>query len=419
MNSTNSKLETIQSLISSISNKYKNQIDEINKHLIYKHWIFPNDYQKQLTIIDLKDKIEKYNLIEIDPRSLQDYVDMYNENEWFKYFPVYNQAGKMIWNNDKDVLNIIESFLKTGAKNNARNIYDYLSKDNNRLNTISSAIVWNKLDYIARTVNNYSYKADLYNGIYEDGNLIGSLARNNKDESLEVICLSNILSTIKSFISGTISNDDILGINAESLKACCNLQFNRIDIKNITCIMDFWNANVGKKYTKGFEEIESQKDLSKLKQEQKIIENDIIDAIKLANFSNSNISICNMNQNIAGSILSLGNSNVIKLSQTCNQTNSENIENNVQTIENTINNISTKIETVENTVNNIQESSFPYIVFDIKKNIVDNVFEKYDNKKIIAVIVVILLIILAGISFCIYYMYKHHGSTIKSTSVHF
>ena len=428
MNKDNSKFETMQSILSSISLKYKEQISEINQNLIYKQWIFPNDYQRLLTIMNLKEKIETYNLLEIDPRSTQEYVNMYNDNEWFKYFPVYNQAGKFTWHNTNDVLNIIEEFLKTGVKNNARNIYEFISKDNNRLNIIASAIVWNKLDYVARTSNKYSYKPNLYDNIYEDGNMIGSLARNNKDESLEVICLSNILSTIKSFLSGQVSNDDILGVNSESLKACCNVQFNRIDVQNIKNIIDFWNANIGKKFSKPFESISSQKEIDKIKNEQKIIENDIIDAIKLANFSNSSISICNMSQEITGAILSIGNSNVIKLSQSCTQTNNfeENVSNSLTNITNEFNEFKVEINEQLNEINNetkkIDESSFPYLLFDItnkSKNIINELIEKYDNKIIISVSAVISIIILIIMIILIYNLNKINKSYSDSLNQSF
>lgn len=415
MNDANSKVETIQALLSSITLKYKNEIDEINKNLVYKQWMFPNDYQKLLTIMDLKEKIEQYNLLEVDPRSTQEYIDMYNNNEWFRYFPSYNQNGKLIWHNTSDVLNIIEEFLKTKSKNNARNIYDYISNDNDRLNIIASAIVWNKLDYVARTANKYSYRPNLYDGIYEDGNMIGSLARNNKDESEEVICLSNILSTIKSFLSGKLSNDDILGVNAEALKACCNLQFNKIDIQNIKTILDFWNANIGKRFSVPFEQLSSTKELDKIKANQDKITQDIIDSVKLANFANSSISICNMSQSVTGTILSIGNSNIVKLSQTCTQTTNfeENVTANLSNVTNEFNEFKTEvtneINSINNNVNTLETSSFPYITFNVaskSSNSIDELFNKVDEKVVISVGAIIAVIILALIIVSIFFLVK-------------
>ena len=400
MSSVESKIEAMKSILNNITAKYEKRINEINQALIYKRWAFPGDYQKLLSIEDLKTMIEKYNLYSIDPRSVQDFIDSYNDKEWFRWFPVFNQNGKMSWANDSDVTEIISEFLKTGSKNNSENIFKFINKDNSKLDIIAAAIVWNKLDFIARTVNKYSYRPKLFEGIYEDGSVIGSLARNNKDESLEVICLSNILSTIRSFVEGKVENVDILRANPESLKASCNRQFNKIDVKNISFIIDFWNANVGKKYLNPFEALQSQKELNALQTDQQNIENEMVNALKTINFTNATLSICNMNQNIAGAILAMGESNSIKFSQSCTQTNStdQTLSEQVSDVTNNFNSYMTEtnnsISEINQKVSALDNSSFPVIVFDYSdrfNSFSENLFKKYDKVKILLVVAAIIL----------------------------
>lgn len=392
-------MEVLKSILSDFSDKYADQIAKINSLLMYKEWAFTSDEQRLLTVEELKELIEKYDLKTVDPRSIQDFIDQYNKNKWYTWFPTYAQNGTMSWTNVSEIVTIVNDFLKTGKKNNTQNIIDYLSANNASLYKVSAAIVWNKLNYVAASNNIYSFRPDLFDGTYDDGNLIGTLVRNNREESPLVICLANLVGLLKNFITGTTDNADLLVTNTNTLRAACNYQFNKLNLKNIVTISDFWNSNVGVRFSEPFENLASQKELEQIKSEQKLMETELIDAMKYANFANASISLCNINQSIGGAILCLDSSK-INISQSCT-TSAE--EKTISSLSEQLNNL------IEHTDDIEQISKLKAEIEELKKKHEPTItFDFTDKNNILAIAVIVIAIVLI----C-YFMYLFINWIVK------
>lgn len=404
-------MEVLKSILSDFSDKYAEQITKINSVLMYKEWAFTSDEQRLLTVEELKELIEKYDLKTVDPRSIQDFIDQFNKNKWFTWFPTYSQNGSMSWTNLSEITTIVSDFLKTGKKNNAQNIIDYLSANNTSLYKMASALVWNKLDYVAASNNVYSFRPNLFDGTYDDGNVIGTLVRNNREESPLVICLANLVGLLKNFITGTTDNADLLITNTNTLRAACNYQFNKLNLKNIVTISDFWNSNIGVRFSEPFENLASQKELEQIKAEQKLMETELIDAMKYANFANASISLCNISQSIGGAILCLDSSK-INISQSCNTTAEEKTIASLSEELNHLINYTDDIEQIsalKAEIEALKQKHEPAITFDFT-----------DKNNITAIVVAVIVVVLVCYFLFLFVRWlinrKHKASTFTSNS---
>ena len=425
MSTTESQMEILKSILNDFANKYEKQITEINSLVTYKKWAYTGSYQTLLTIDELKTLIEKYGLSSVDPRTIEEFINEYNEKEWFKYFPVYDQKGKYTWHKTDEIKTIIDEFLKQTSKNNVQNFVDFLSNNQKYLYTISSALIWNKLEYVATVNNVYMFKPNLFEGTYEDGNIIGTLARNNQDESTLVICLSNLVNLLNGYLNGKTDSSNLLVANTAIVRAACNYQFNSLNLTNgktqIKTIVDFWNSNIGKNFKEPFESLTDQKQIQKIKNDQKQMETEIINAMKFVNLSNSSISICNMTQNISGAILALDSSK-ISLSQECTQTSEQtvSISNKLTTIENelavlksdTITDHSERIKVLEEQAHALIESSYPKIIMDVRDKInkkLDNLYNKHPPQNIMGYTALIAIVLLTILSVALWQVFKDIG----------
>lgn len=428
MTTKESEMEVLKSILNDFANQYQGQINEINSLVNYKKWAFTGDYQKIITIDELRVLIEKYALNTVDPRTIQDFIDQYNEKEWFKYFPMYNKLGKLQWVNVSEITTIVNSFLKTGKQNTVQNFVDYLNNNQTYLYKICAALVWNKLDYTARISNTYMFKPNLFDNVYEDGNTIGTLARNNQEESPLVICLGEFVSLIKGFIQGTTDSSSLFVTNSSTIRAGCSYQLNQLNLKNISTIEDFWKSGIGKKFKEPFENLTDQKKIEKINNEKKQMETSIIEAMKMANFANANISLCNMNQNISGAILALDSAS-ISLSQECVQTTTETItisqklENLTQELallkSETIEDHSKRIGELEKEITRLRESSWPKIIIDYRNKFdvfVEKLNDKYGPKVVISVSVVITVICIVLIFLINFFIIRSVSKDVKKST---
>lgn len=318
----NSKSQSLEAILQKFSQHHQKEIAEINKQLVYNKWAFSGEYQYFINVDNYKELIQKYNLRMIDPRTIQEFIDSYNEEGWFRRIPEYYVNGlgtSMKWITAETVYNSIKAFLSKNLTNNTRNIFNYIdSSTDDFAYQLGAAIVWNKMDIIANDHNKYSFKVNLMNGTYEDGTLIGTLAKKNYDEDPVIVTLANIMKVIKNHVLGNDGDADLLGIDSKTLKAACNINLNRVisGIPDIKTIKDFWDSNLGKSFPIPYGKLDG---LQALEQAQKNLDNALFAELEKIDFSNSSISICNMTQNIAGSVLALDSSS-INVSQTCEMT---------------------------------------------------------------------------------------------------
>lgn len=318
----NTKSQSLEAILQKFSQHHQKEIAEINKQLVYNKWAFSGEYQYFINVDNYKELIQKYNLRTIDPRTIQEFVDSYNEEGWFRRIPEYYVNGlgtSMKWITTETVYNSIKAFLSKNLTNNTRNIFNYIdSSTDDFAYQLGAAIVWNKMDIIANDHNKYAFKVNLMNGTYEDGTLIGTLAKKNYDEDPVIVTLANIMKVIKNHVLGNDGDADLLGIDSKTLKAACNINLNRVisGIPDIKTIKDFWDSNLGKSFPIPYGKLDG---LQALEQAQKNLDNALFAELEKIDFSNSSISICNMTQNIAGSVLALDSSS-INVSQTCEMT---------------------------------------------------------------------------------------------------
>lgn len=345
MEAGNSKSQSLEAILQKFSQHHQKEIAEINKKLIYNKWAFSGEFQYFINMDNYKELIQKYNLLTIDPRTIQDFIDSYNEEGWFRRIPEYYVNGlgtNMKWIDTNTIYNSIKKFLAKKVANNTRNIFNYIdSSTDDFAYQLGSAIVWNKMDIIANDHNKYSFKINLMNGTYEDGTLIGTLARKNYDEDPVIITLANIMKVIKNHVLGNDGDADLLGIDSKTLKAACNINLNRniSGIPNIKTIKDFWDSNLGKSFAIPYGNIDGKKALEAA---QKKLDDALFKELEKIDFSNSSISICNMTQNIAGSVLAL-NSGSVNVSQTCEMTSEKQKE-----LEQKLEKLDARVTTIEN-----------------------------------------------------------------------
>ena len=354
MEAGNSKSQSLEAILQKFSQHHQKEIADINKRLVYNKWAFSGDFQHFINVDNYKELIQKYDLKSIDPRTIQDFVDAYNEEEWFRRIPEHYPIGNgtaMRWIDTKIVYDSIKKFLSKNLANNTRNIFNYIdsSKDDFAYQ-LGAAIVWNKMDIIANDNNRYAFKVNLMDGTYEDGTLIGTLAKKNYDEDPVIITLANIMKVIKNHVLGNDGEVDILGIDSKTLKAACNINLSRnfSSVSNIKTIKDFWDSNLGKSFAVPYGNIDGQKELEAA---QKKLDNALFAELEKIDFSNSSISICNMTQNIAGSVLALNSGN-INVSQTCEMTSEKQkeLEQKLGVLEERVTSIETQLKTYSETI---------------------------------------------------------------------